>query len=93
MNPEQLYEELENLAGHLGVSIRQETLSDLEPVARSGLCKVKGRYYYIMDSSTTLDEKIRLLTECLSQMDLEGVYLLPAIRNVLEAVRKNGVQG
>jgi hypothetical protein len=48
---------------------------------------VKGRYLYIMDSSTTLSERIRLLSSCLSRMDLEGRYVLPAIRKLLESAR------
>jgi len=84
MEPHHLYEQLENLAQQLGIFIRYEDLSDSDAPARSGLCMVRGRHLYIMDSATTLSERIRLLSSCLSQMDLEGRYVLPAIRKVLE---------
>ena len=92
MNSEQLYEHLENLAEQLGISIRYEDLSDREAKTTSGLCKVKGRLYYIMDMSKSLPEKIRLLKECLRQTNLEGVYLLPAVRQLLQEGRSNGME-
>lgn len=93
MNSDQLYEHLENLAEQLGISIRYEDLSGHEAKATSGLCKVKGRLYYIMDRSKPLPEKIRLLKECLRQTNLEGVYLLPAVRQLLQEGQSNGVEG
>ena len=93
LNSEQLYERLENLAQQLGISIRYENLSASTIRVRSGLCKVKGRSLYIMDSSKALGEKIRLLKECLSQMDLEGVYVLPAVRRFLEGGDQEGTGG
>jgi len=88
MEPEQAYQHLEDLAKELGISIRYENFDNHEATARSGLCKVKGRHFYIMDMSKSLSEKIRLLSQCLSRMDLEAVYVLPAIRELLEAERR-----
>lgn len=91
MQPHQLYEHLENLAGQLGISIRYDSLRDSDAPARSGLCVVKGRHLYIMDTSTTLSERIKLLSLCLSRMDFEGRYVLPVIRELLEQAREGGV--
>jgi hypothetical protein len=90
MQPDQLYEHLENLARQLGILIRYDNLRDSDAPARSGLCMVKGRHLYIMDTSTTLSERIRLLSSCLSRMDFEGRYVLPAIRELLEEARRGG---
>jgi hypothetical protein len=87
MAPEQLYRHLEDLAEQLGILIRYENLSNLEPGAASGLCRVKGSHLFLMDSSKPLSEKIRALSQCLSRMELEGIYLLPAVRRVLEENR------
>ncbi len=84
MHPEQVYQHLENLAEQLGISIRYEDLCDSQAGAKSGLCKVRGRHFYIMDTSNTLAERIRLLTQCLGRLDLEGVYVLPVIRELLQ---------
>jgi hypothetical protein len=92
IHPEHLYEQLENLAKQLGISIRYEDLGDPETPATSGLCKVKGRYFYIMDKSKDLSERIRLLTQCLCRMDFEGVYVLPGIRRLLEEVGRPGIR-
>jgi hypothetical protein len=85
MEPETTYQYLEDLAEQIGISIRYDDLSDPELPATSGLCKVKGRYVYIMDRSKSLSDKITLLTECLSRIDLNGIYVLPAIRELLNA--------
>ncbi|MCK4389843.1 MAG: hypothetical protein KAV83_06365 [Desulfobacterales bacterium] len=87
MEPEKTYEYLEDMAEKLGISIRYENLADSVFAATSGLCKIKGRYFYLMDSSTHLTERIRLLSQCLSKMDLEGIYVVPALRQVLERCR------
>ena len=60
MDSEQLYEHLEALAEQLGITIRYENLSDSEAYSRSGLCKVKGCHYYIMDRSKRLSEKSQM---------------------------------
>lgn len=89
MTSDQLYEHLENLAKQLGISVRYEDLSHPELKATSGLCKIKGQQYYIMDRSMPLQERITLLAGCLGQMNLEGVYMLPALRSFLRGEWSN----
>ena len=89
MQPEETYQHLENLAEKFGISVRYEDLYDPEVPMTSGLCKVAGRHFYIMDTSKSLPEKIRLLAQCLCRMDLDSVYLLPAIRDLLNAARSS----
>ncbi len=86
MESEKTYQYLEDLAEKLGISIRYEDLFG-GLTARSGLCKIKGRYLYIMDTSKDLTKRIELLSRCLSQMNLEGIYIIPAIRELLERSR------
>ena len=85
MQPEEAYQHLENLAAKLGISMRYDDLYDPELPVKSGLCKVGGRRFYIMDKSKSLSEKTTLLAQCLCHMDTDGVYLLPAIRDLLKA--------
>lgn len=92
IHPENVYEQLENLAEQLGISMRYEDLGDLETPATSGLCKIKGRHFFIMDKSKNLSERIRLLTQCLCRMDFEGVYVLPGIRRLLEEAGRPGLR-
>jgi len=89
MEPEKTYQHLEELAEKLGVSIRYENLSSSEYPATSGLCRIKGRYLYIMDRSKDLNQRIAALSECLGKMNLDGVYVMPAIRELLEKSRRD----
>ncbi len=88
MELERICQYLEDLLEQLDISVRYEDLSDPDLSAQSGLCKVKGRSHYIVDRSETLSEKIRLLSKCLKGMDLDGVYIKPAIRNLLDDSQK-----
>jgi len=87
MKPELLYQHLENLLEQLDISIVYDSLSDDEGHTSSGLCRVKGRHFYIMDRAKGLTERIRLLRECLSQLDLDEIYVLPAVREFLQKER------
>ena len=71
--------ELEHLARTLGIEIRREPL----PV-RSGLCQVRGQWTLFLDSTLSAAEQVEVLVEALSRFDLSGVYLRPAIRQMLE---------
>jgi hypothetical protein len=88
VEPEKAYQCLEEIAEKLGISIRYEDLSSPEFTARSGLCRIKGRYFYIIDTSKGLAQRVEALSECLSQMDLEGIYIVPALRTLLDRSRK-----
>jgi len=83
MKPEKTYQYLEDLAEQIGISIRYDDFADPEVPTKSGLCTIRGRHIYFMDNSKSIHEKIKLLSKCLSQMDLEGTYVLPAVRKLL----------
>ena len=71
--------ELERLARTARVDVRREAL----PVA-GGLCRVRGRWTLLLDSTLSVDEQIDLLVEALRGFDLTGVYVRPAVRQLLE---------
>jgi len=83
MDPEKTYQYLEELAEKAGISIRYEALTGAEYGVRSGLCRIKGKNIYIMDTSQDLPERIAALSKCLANMDLEGIYVVPAVREML----------
>ena len=56
--------------------------------AKSGLCKVKGNYLYIIDTHKSIHKKTKLLAECLSQMPHEEIYVVPAVRDLLNKYQK-----
>jgi len=83
MKPEQIYQELKELAEKLNIHVSEQNLRQTRVKATSGLCKVKGQNCYIMDKHKSIHEKIELLAECLSKMPHEEMYVVPAVRELL----------
>ena len=52
--------------------------------AKSGLCKVKGKSLFIMDKHKSVSKKIRILASQLASIDYEHVFIVPAVRELLE---------
>ena len=83
MKPESLYQELIELAEKLQISVSEQNLRNTGIKVKSGLCKVKGQYVFIMDKHKPFKKKAQILARCLSQMEHEGIYVVPAVREVL----------
>lgn len=87
VDPKQVYQQLTDLAEKLGISVSEKNLRQINIRVQSGLCKVRGEAVFIMDKHASTAEKIRLLSECLSRQSIEDVYVLPALRDVIEQNR------
>lgn len=83
MKPEALYQELIELAEKLDVRVSEQNFRTTGIKAKSGLCKVKGQQMFIMDKHKPLHKKAKLLARCLSRMAHEEVYVIPAVRELL----------
>ena len=77
-------DQLEALAHKLGVQVRYERLDSEEAFTSGGLFKLRGRHFIIVNSRATRQEKIKTLAGALRRFDLSGVYIRPAIRQLLE---------
>ena len=58
-----------------------------EPAASSGLCRVRGRWWVVVAASDPIEERIEVLSRALREHArdyLEGRYLPPAVRSLLE---------
>jgi len=91
-------EQLENVLGQLGVSIRYENLGDLDVPAKGGFCRIKGKPFCIVDRGASTQERITLLKACIGKMNLENIYIKPAIRKLLDGkhggdTKKNAFMG
>ncbi len=77
---------LEELAGKLGIPIRYDKIKpdEDEAVISGGLCRVKGDLVIILNSRATTKSKIQALTGALKHFDLDGIYIRPALREMLE---------
>lgn len=83
MKPEQLYQDLKELAEKLGVTVSEHNFRNTGIKAKSGLCKLKGRQLFIMDKHRSINKKNELLASCLGKMPHEDIYIVPALREML----------
>ena len=80
-----LLQQLEGLAARMKIDVRYESLSDEEFTIHSGGCKVLDRTLILIDKNQPLAERARLLALELSRYDLEDFYLLPRVRQFIQA--------
>lgn len=79
-------DELEQLAGQLGIRVRYEAIN-LDKgsfFVSGGLCQLRGEYLIIINSRSRMTERIQILAKALKHFDLDQVYIKPAIREILD---------
>lgn len=81
---EELLEGIESLARNLSLAIRYEKGS-----FHGGLCRVEDQQAFIINKDLSTSEKIKVFARELADMDLEGIYILPAIRERIEDEKTN----
>ena len=79
---------LEGLAEQLQIPVDYVDLATEELAGRGGLCVLRGERRIIIERTLNFREKTRLLAAGLAKFDLEGVYLLPAVRQALEEAKR-----
>jgi hypothetical protein len=84
MKPVQLYQELKDLADKLALTVSEQNLRTAGIKVKSGLCTVKGEDMFIMDKHKSIHHKIKILAAQLSSMPHENVYVVPAVRELLD---------
>ena len=85
MKPVELYQELTNLAEKVGLQVSEQNFRTAGIRVRSGFCKVKEQDCCIIDKHIKINQKVEVLAECLVEMPLDDIYILPAVREFLEA--------
>jgi hypothetical protein len=90
MHAEELLSLLEGLAEQLEIPVRYASLATEELPGRGGLCVLRGQRRIIIERTLGCREKARLLARGLAQFDLEGVFVLPAVRQAIEDARAEG---
>ena len=80
MKPDELLSGLEKLVADLGVKLRYEK-GDFS----GGYCVLKDDPMIIIQKRLDDDLKIRILARELAQADLEHLYIVPALREIIEA--------
>ena len=83
MKPLEIYEALQRVAEKLDITVCEHNFRATGIAAKSGLCKVRGKYQYIMNKHNSIHKKIELLAECINSFPHENVYVMPAVRDYL----------
>ncbi len=80
-----LLDQLKETAIAVGIEVREEKLSRGAGYnVRSGPCRVGDREVVFLDSGSTASERIDVLVEVLADCDLEGVWLEPRLRRLIQ---------
>jgi hypothetical protein len=89
MKPEQMYHELKDLAEKLGLKVSEQNFRPTGIRVRSGHCKVKGHDFCIIDKHLRTAKKVEALAECLTELELDSLYIKPAVREYLDVFGKS----
>ncbi len=85
MTDNSLLEHLEELVSRIGVTLREENLSSTGYNSGGGYCKVQGQSIIFINKRDSRQRKIRILARSLKRFNLEGVFVPPAVRRVIES--------
>jgi len=77
-----LLQELEQLADRLGWEIRYEK-GDFQ----SDHCRKSGQRLIFIQKNATASERLHHIARILGQENLDGVFLLPQVRNIIDDSR------
>jgi hypothetical protein len=86
LGTERLLDELLTVARRLGIEVRVEPFRG-GVRSPGGLCRLRGRVLVLIDQRLGVFDRTRTLAEALSELDVEGVYLTPEARRIIEAAR------
>lgn len=78
-----LLQGLEGAAARLGVAVRYEEFRPDDFPTRSGSCLLHGQRLIIIDKSLPVRDRIQVLAQELGHFDLEQLYLVPEVRELL----------
>lgn len=83
MKPEQIFQELKELAEKMGISVIEQNFLSTGIKAESGFCTIKGKPVFILDTHKSLKEKNDILASFLREIPNEDIFLIPAIRDLV----------
>ncbi|MBI5251448.1 MAG: hypothetical protein HY912_18320 [Desulfomonile tiedjei] len=84
MNEFTLLEHLENIAVRLGIELRYENLAVSGIRSEGGYCRVAGKEMILINRKDSPRRKITILAKSLNRVNLEGIFIPPVVRRVIE---------
>lgn len=88
MDDQLLFDDLLRVAKTLGVASRVESF-ETPATAGGGSCVLRGEPLILLDARAPLRERIEALARALSELDSEAIFMTPAAREALEAMRQS----
>jgi hypothetical protein len=85
MNDPALLQHLEDLTHRLGIELRHENLGTTGVKCEGGYCVVAGKPIIFLNRKDSRRRKILVLAKALRKINLEGLFIPPAIRRIIEA--------
>jgi len=86
---EEILAQIEELARSLDIAVRYEKIQKESAFFPGGYCKVKGEDLIIINSRAVLDDKVEIIARALHLFDLSQIYVLPAIRDLIDSFNKD----
>ena len=83
MKQELILEQLEDLAEKLSIKLQYEDLKKSGIKLRGGSCRVVEEKRIIIDKRLKVNEKVEILANELSKLNLENVFISPRIKSLL----------
>ena len=84
MKPEQIYQELKDLAEKLGVTVSEQSFRATGIPVKSGFCLIKGEMHCIIDKNINLQKKTVILAQSLFELPHENLFVVPAVRDLIQ---------
>jgi len=84
MKPEQIYQHLKELSEKLGITVTEQSFKQAGVAVKSGYCIVKDEKMFIMDKNISQYRKNRTLAAFLREQPLDKIYVILAVRELLE---------
>jgi hypothetical protein len=83
MKPEQIYQELIGIFEKFDISVSEQNFRKTGIKVKSGYCKVKEEKRFIIDKHLKIHKKIDTLAEFIASLPHENIFIIPAVREVL----------
>ncbi|HMK35483.1 MAG TPA: hypothetical protein VK463_10475 [Desulfomonilaceae bacterium] len=84
MNDVSLLDHLEQVANRLGIELRYENLGFAGMKSEGGFCRVAGKPMILINRQDSRRRKILILARSLNRLNLDGIFIPPAVRKVIE---------
>lgn len=83
MKEDELLEKLTELARSLNIDVRT-----VRGTFRDSGCRVEERNLILLNRTSPVPRRITAIAEALSEHPLENVFLLPAVRDIIDKARR-----